>query len=173
MEGQNGLNVMDQEGFGLSSESELAELQKALDTGYAITGQTGGAALRVQSLESSLKVLTFTQDHAKLWKKIAKNPAYSTVEEYSQLSAYGGDSNSFLPAGTLPEEDDSTYARQVSYVKFLGTTRKVNHPATLVQNIGGDVLARENTNGITKLIKDVEDYLFWGDSTLGYNITTT
>jgi hypothetical protein len=63
-------------------------LAKALEAGYAITNQTGGSALRVESLEGSLKVLTHTAHHIKFWKKIPKSPAYSTVEEYNQLVDY-------------------------------------------------------------------------------------
>jgi hypothetical protein len=71
---QGGLN-----GFGSTSQADLDELKKALEAGYAITNQTGGSALRVESLEASLKVVTHTNSHIKLWKKIPKSPAYSTV----------------------------------------------------------------------------------------------
>lgn len=171
------MEIIDTEGSyaGLGSAEEVAELAKALAAGDTITlpGATGGQALQVQSLEGSLKVLTFTQSHAKMWQKIPKFPAYSTVEEYSEQTSHGTEGNSFLPPGITPEEDDGVYARRASYVKYLGTTRKVQHPMTLVRTIGGDVLARENASGITKIIRDVDEALFWGNSALGYNITTT
>lgn len=159
------------QGFGTGSAQDVAELNKALNTGaYAqangVANQVGGAALQVESLENSLKVLTFSDQHVKLWKKIAKTPAYSTVEEYNQLLSYGSNNGGFVPEGVLPETDDSTYRRQASFVKFLGTTREVTHPMTLVRSAHGDVIALENQNGILWLMKQLEHGLFWGDSKL-------
>lgn len=158
-------------GFGTASAADVSELNKALNTGaYAqatgVANQINGAALQVESLENSLKVLTFSDQHVKFWKKIAKNPAYSTVEEYNQLLSYGSQWSAFLPEGTLPETDDSEYKRQASFVKFLGTTREVTHPMTLVRSAHGDVIARENQNGILWLMKQLEHGLFWGDRSL-------
>lgn len=159
------------QGFGNASAADVAELNKALTTGaYAqangVAGQTNGAALQVESLENSLKVLTYSDKHVKFWKKIAKTPAYSTVEEYNQLLSYGSNTGGFVPEGVLPETDDSEYRRQASFVKFLGTTREVTHPMTLVRSAHGDVIARENQNGILWLMKQLEHALFWGNSKL-------
>lgn len=159
------------QGFGTASAADVAELNKALTTGAygqanGVAAQTNGAALQVESLENSLKVLTYSDKHVKFWKKIAKTPAYSTVEEYNQLLSYGNNSGGFIPEGVLPETDDSTYRRQASFVKFLGTTREVTHPMTLVRSAHGDVIARENQNGILWLMKQLEHALFWGNSRL-------
>ena len=77
------------QGFGNATAADVAELNKALTTGnYAgakgVAGQTNGAALQVESLENSLKVLTYSDQHVKFWKKIAKTPAYSTVDVLRQ-----------------------------------------------------------------------------------------
>ena len=89
-------------GFGMASAAEAAELVKALNTNnYAqangVAGQTGGSALIPESLESQLKVLTYSDQHVKFWKAIAKSPAYSTVEEYTQLLSYGSQTGAFVP----------------------------------------------------------------------------
>lgn len=162
------------DGFGISSSSDLNELNKALNTGgYAQAGgvnaQVNGAALQVESLENSLKVLTYNEQQVKFWKKISKQPAYSTVEEYNQLTSYGSDSDGFVPEGILPDDEDSNYKRQASFVKFLGTTRSVTHPMTLVRSAHGDVVALENRNGILWLMKKLENALFWGNSKLAPN----
>ena len=159
------------QGFGNASAADVAELNKALNTGaYAqangVGAQINGAALQVESLENSLKVLTYSDQHVKFWKKIAKSPAYSTVEEYNQLLSYGSQFSGFLPEGELPETDDSEYKRQASFVKFIGTTRSVTHPMTLVRSAHGDVIARENQNGILWIMKQLEHALFWGDRSL-------
>src|SRR3972149_3050200 len=91
-------------GFGLSTETDVAELNKALEAGFQIgAGKTGGSALRVESLEASLKVLTYSASHIRFWKKIPKTPAYSTVEEYNQLTDYGGQQSPFVLEGELPQ----------------------------------------------------------------------
>jgi hypothetical protein len=157
-------------GFGTMKGQDLDQLSKALEAGYQIVNQTGGSALRVESLEASLKVVTFTNAHIKLWKKIPKSPAYSTVEEYNQLSGYGAaGSFAFTREGELPQASDSTYTRRTQLVKFVGTTREVTHPATLIHPAHGDVIALENQNGILYILERVEDSLFHGDSSLAFD----
>ena len=107
-------------GAGISTQAEVDALNKALETGYGIgPNQTGGAALRVESLEASLKVLTYTASHIKFWKKIPKSPAYSTVEEYNQQTNYGGQATPWVQEGELPQASDSSYVRRTQLVKFL------------------------------------------------------
>src|SRR5512137_1787799 len=156
-------------GFGVDQGANVAELQKALEAGYAITGQTGGSALRVQSLEGSLKVVSYTAHHIKFWKKIPKSPAYSTVQENNQLIDYGSDAGAFVQEGELPPTEDTSYARRTSLVKYVGTTREVSHPMTVVHPAHGDVIALENQNGILWLLNRIERALFTGDSSLAYD----
>lgn len=157
-------------GFGIGNQQDIANLQKALEAGYQTgAGKTGGSALRVESLEASLKVLTYTSSHIKLWKKIPKSPAYSTVEEYNQLTTYGGSQSPFLQEGELPQATDTSYVRQVQLVKFLGTVREVTHQASLVHPAHGDLIALENQSGILWLLEQVERGLFEGDSSLAFN----
>ncbi len=154
-------------GFGIGSQQDIDELSKALEAGYQIgAGRTGGSALRVESLEASLKVLTYTSSHIKFWKKIPKSPAYSTVEEYNQLSDYGGKQNPFVQEGELPQASDTSYVRRTQLVKFLGTTREVTHQASLVHPAHGDLIALENQSGILWLLEQVERNLFSGDASL-------
>ena len=154
--------------FGIESMREVEELNKALEAGHADPPRTGGGSLRVESLEASLKVLTYQSKHCAFWSKVPKLPAYSTVEEYNQLSSYGADSGVFLPEGILPETNDSGYNRATSLVKFLGTTRSVSHPMTLVRSSIGDVVAQENANGILWMLKQLENALFNGDADMCY-----
>lgn len=156
-------------GFGTQPASDVQELAKALEAGYQVVNQTGGSALRVESLESSLKVVTYTNHHIKFWKKIPKSPAFSTVEEYNQLIDYGGTNFAFTQEGELPPSTDTNYARRTQLVKFLGTTREVTHPATLIHPAHGDVIGLENQNGILWLLERVETSLFTGDSALAFD----
>lgn len=156
-------------GFGAGQMSDVQDLQKALEAGYQISGQTGGSALRVESLEGSLKVVTYTANHIKFWKKIPKSAAYSTVEEYNQLTSYGSNAGAFVQEGELPPSQDTTYARRTSLVKYIGVTKEVTHPMTVVHPAHGDVIALENQNGILWLLQRIEDALFHGDSSLAFD----
>ncbi|VVB53231.1 Uncharacterised protein [uncultured archaeon] len=155
-------------GFGIGSAQQLSELRKALSAGYQANTAftTTGGPLRVQSLESSLKVLTNTQRHYKFWQEVPKTPAYSTVEEYNTLTQYGNDNGGFNFEGVLPQQDDSTYTRNIALVKFLGTTRQISHPLSLVKPAHGDVIALENQNGILWILRRLESAFFLGNSTL-------
>src|SRR4030042_6869776 len=163
------------DGFGLGSFEQVSNLNKALAAGYdipATSGGVSGSALRVESLEGSLKVVTYTMAHIKFWQKIPKLPAYSTVEEYNRLTSYGSEGGAFTPEGELGEYDDAAYSRQVSLVKYIQTVRKVTHPMTLVRAAHGDVIANEVKNGIMWILKQLEYSLSNGDNSLRYNYPT-
>lgn len=151
-----------EDGFGESSLADLAELRKALDIGYTNSGATD--SLRVESLDATLKTLTYSSTHVKLWQDIPKSDAFSTVEEYNQLTEYGSERGGFVASGALPEEDDSTYARQSQNVKYLGTTRSVAHPSTLVRTVPADIIAQETQNGALWLMGKANSGLYYGDS---------
>lgn len=158
-------------GFGTATVEQLQQLQKALSAGYEADPalMVNGAAMRVQSLEESLKVLTFTDRHIRFWRDIPKSPAFSTVEEYNQQVSYGDDGFGFFyREGELPLANDSRYQRQTALVKFLGTTREVTHPVTLIHPAHGDLIAKENESGILWMMRQIEKALFTGDSSLAF-----
>jgi len=156
-------------GFGSTPAESMGELAKALESGYAISNQTNGAALRVESLEASLKVVTYNARHIKFWKKIPKSPAYSTVEEYNELSSYGNNANAFIGETELPPEQDSTYTRKTAFVKYVGVTRSVSHVMTTVYPAHGDVVSMQVKEGILWLLSVVENSLFHGDAALAFS----
>ena len=150
----------------------VQELSKALEAG-SITGRettdltnASGAPLKVESLEKNLKVLTFSESDIKMWKRIPKSPAFNTVEEYLQLDSYGADRGGFNNEGELPEEEDSTYIRKAELVKFLGVTKSVTHPMTLVKNYIGNAVQREVTNGIQWILRKADKGLFRADANI-------
>lgn len=156
------------QGFGQGTMQDVDALNKALSAGHETNplNLEGGGAFRVESLENSLKVLSYGDQHIKFWKKIPKQKAFSTVEQYGQLLDYGRQQGAFVGEGVLPDTNDSTYARKAAFVKFLGTTREVSHPMTMVNSAFGNVVARQNQDGILWLLKQLEQSLFWGDSKL-------
>jgi hypothetical protein len=164
----------DVQGFGIGDLQDVQSINKALEGaentglnagaafGSSNYGTTGAQSLRVESLDSSLKVITFTDKHINFWKDIPKSPAYSTVEEFNQLTSYGTQAGGFLTEGELPYASNSDYARRAALVKFIGTTRSVSHPLTLVRTMVPDVIAQENSNGIMWMLRQIENSLFWG-----------
>jgi len=160
------------EGFGATTQQDVDQLNKALNAGQdrdppgSITAGDG-FALRVESLESTLKNVTYRMEHIRFWKNIPKLPAYNTVEEYNRIRSYGENPDAgYIDEGDLPSEDDTTYSREFSVVKYLGTTRRVTHVMSLVKPAHGNVLAAEAVNGTMHLLRIIERGLFFARSDL-------
>lgn len=154
-------------GFGMSSMDTVQQINKALNAGYQTVNQTNGGALRVESLEESLKVLEHTDRHIRFWRDLPKSPAFNTVEEYNTLESYGDNSfGPFTREGEIPLENDSQLRRRTALIKYMGCTRAVTHPATMVAPAHGDLIALENANGILWLLRQIEISLFRGNSRL-------
>jgi hypothetical protein len=153
-------------GFGIAKggPEEVDSLNKALTAGYDRPPASGGGALRVESLEATLRVTTFTQQNIRLWRGIPKLPAYNTVEEYNLLTAYGSDGGAFTNEGDLPETQDSTYQRKTALIKFQGETGEISHPMLMVRPAHGNVQALETQNRATDLLTKTEIALFKGRS---------
>lgn len=162
-------------GFGASSPDELADLKKALSAGDDVSdpGVAPGVGfpLRVESLEATLKNLTFEMEEIKLFKSIPKVPASNTVEEFNRLVSYsegGADvfDQGWMTEGDLPEEEDSTYERVTVLIKFLGVTGRVTHVVNTIKAAHGNVIALETQNKTMYLLQQLENALFYGDSSL-------
>lgn len=145
---------------------ELDALNKALTAGYGTdaSGLTGGGALRIQSLDKTLKAVVQDNKHFALFNKLPKPKATATVDEWTEQSGIGG----FLGGSTNSELgiiQDATgeYARRVGFVKYLMTKRQVS----LVQSVQGNMIeaeAAEQRNGAKQLLTDAEYLSFEGDS---------
>lgn len=102
------------------------DLAKALEVGYNMgtTDQTGFGALRVESLEQSLKVIEANEKSPALWNALKKGKAKGAVEEFTLLNEYG-DANAYSE-GSLPEEYDEDLSRTYEQVKLVGTVGQVS-----------------------------------------------
>ena len=72
------------QGFGQTTGSDVQDLNKALAAGQdqnppgsAVAGD--GFALRVESLERTLRNTTYKMQHIRLWRALPKLAAYNTV----------------------------------------------------------------------------------------------
>jgi hypothetical protein len=165
----------DYSGFGSPTQQEVAELRKALYAGSDVnnpgTSAGEGFPLRTESLEAMLKNLTFEMDEIKLFKSIAKVPATNTVEEFNRLVSYSRAGTrrfnmGFMTEGDLPEEEDTTYQRVTVLIKYLGIVGRVTHVANTIRAAHGNVIAMETQARTMELLKNLENALFFGDSSL-------
>lgn len=165
----------DQVVFGQeTSMQDLENLNKAISA-LEITGRetadlttASGAPLKVESLEKTLKTITYGEQNAVFWKNIPRSPAYNTVEEYNQLVSYGQDRGGFNAEGELPVEEDSTYVRRAQLVKFLGVVKSVTHPMSLVSTQAGvgNIIQREIKNGTLWILRKLDRGLYDGNATV-------
>jgi hypothetical protein len=155
-------------GFGSTNMQEIQELNKALQVDYQMPPTSGANALRAYSIDGTLRTVSYTQKHIKFWNRTPKVKAYSTVEEYVKITNYGNQrAGAFIDAGALPPSQDSNYDRSSKNVKYVGTTRAVQHQAMVVETVVvDDLVAQEQVNGTIYLLGIIEKSLFDGDSSV-------
>jgi hypothetical protein len=151
---------------GLVSQSDVEALNKAITAGYGGAGKptdlTYGGVLQAESLEATLKSVTFDMKNLKMWPAISVDKAYNLFEQYNRLISYGSDSAPYIGEGGAPIEEDSTYVRDGQKIVFFGTRRKVSHQMTLVRTTVGDIVAQQAKEGTMHLLKNVEREMYWG-----------
>jgi hypothetical protein len=153
----------------MQSSENLDQLNKALAaeqiTGRETTNLTtaSGAPLKVESLEKTLKHITFRESDIRLWKDLPKKAAYNTVEEYNQQTSYGANRGGWNREGELPEEEDSIFVRRAQLVKYLGVTKSVTHQMTLVNTMIGSVMERAVKDGTLWILRTLNQGLYFGN----------
>lgn len=171
MSSMGGLAMDGGEAFGgVTNAGDVDALNKALVAGSDIANPGAapgeGFPLRVESLDQTLFNTTYKAKDVKFWKALYKDPAYNTIEEFNRLDEYGSGEAIWMSEGDLPEEDDSSYSRQYTRIKFMGTTRRVTHVMSVVRAAHGDAVARETVNGTLFLLRQIERALFTGDENM-------
>jgi len=150
---------------GIVTPEDVENLQKAISAGYGYAGRptdlTYGGVIQTESLETTLKSVTFDMKNLKLWPAISIDKAYNLFEQYNRLTSYGSDSSPYIGEGGAPQEEDSTYIRDGQRIVFFGTRRKVSHQMTLVRTTVGDVVAQQAKEGTMHLLKNVEREMYW------------
>jgi hypothetical protein len=151
---------------GLVSASDIENLNKAITAGYGGAGKptdlTYGGVLQAESLEATLKSITFDMKNLKFWPAISVDKAYNLFEQYNRLISYGSDSAPYIGEGGAPQEEDSTYVRDGQKIVFFGTRRRVSHQMTLVRVTVGDIVAQQAKEGTMHLLKNIEREMYWG-----------
>lgn len=151
---------------GLVSAADIENLNKAITAGYGGAGKptdlTYGGVLQAESLESTLKSITFDMKNLKFWPAVSVDKAYNLFEQYNRLISYGSDSAPYIGEGGAPQEEDSTYVRDGQKIVFFGTRRRVSHQMTLVRVTVGDIVAQQAKEGTMHLLKNIEREMYWG-----------
>ena len=151
-------NLTEDASFGIDSYENYSALRKALDVGY-------DHPTLAQSIEGTLTALTYSAKHARMWQSIFKTNAKSTLEEYTTLDSYGSADGGFYDDGELPPEDNSQYTSHSKKIKYIGVTRGITHPSSLVSaSVPPNLMAEENRNGTLNIIGKAETGLFYGNS---------
>ena len=167
-----GLSTMGNGTFGgQMSAQDVDQLNKALVAGSDINNPGAspgeGFPLRLESLDSTLFTTTYAnKQDLRFWASLYKDAATNTVEEYDRLESYGSGNSVWMQEADLPSEDDSTYSRQYTKIKYMGTVRRVSMVMGMLKSKFGDIMAREAVNGTMFLLRQLERTLFDGDEDL-------
>jgi hypothetical protein len=153
------------EGVGETPFEEVQNLTKAIQAHEGVTDiadLSGGGALQVQSLETSLALLTWQEKHIKLYKDIGVQKAYSTLEEYSVQDGYGTEGG-FVGQMENPEEDDADLRREYAVIKYIRTLWKASDVVQYTKTITNAELVQVQAAQL-RALRIVERNLFFGDS---------
>jgi hypothetical protein len=149
----------------LTSEA-FQEFSKALEAGYGTDHATltGGAAIRLESLDATLYAVTQRNEHFKLWQDLPKSRAGATVDEWTRKPSTGG-----FPGGAFNSElgdiveATGEYERKTALVKYLMTRRSVSF-VQLQQRTQVASQAEEQVSGTLEILQSFEHAAFYGDS---------
>ncbi len=149
--------------------NQAEELLKTLNVGHgylgAPTNLVGGGALGTESIDGTLKSVTYDATNLVMWPSIAQDRAYSLVEQYVRTNAYGDGGSPYIPESGSPVMNDAEYTRHGAKVVFFSVRKGVGLASTLVrQNFGGDIEGRETQNGTLWMLEKVERELYKGSA---------
>lgn len=153
-------------GTGATDENTLGALSKALEMGYGTDSATltGGGALRVQSLDTTMQAVIQANEDFTLFNDLPKPRITATVDEWTEQSGVGGVLGGSTNTETgIIEQSQGQYDRRVGLAKYLSDRREVSLVSTITTNIV-DAESVEQTNGALKLLSDANYLCYAGDS---------
>lgn len=119
---------------GVSSSDILKAMEAGSMTGMQYNNMiNNGGGLKVESLDSVLKILTNRLNQLVYYMEMPKQKIKQNVHQYNQLYKYGEDVSIFNTEGETPEETDSQYRRKSILTKYMGVTGQVTHPAMITE----------------------------------------
>lgn len=161
VEGAEGIDAI------FRSQSPFMELKKALEAGYGTSPetQTGGGSFRIESLESDLKNLIFTDKSTTLFNDLlqSKITVWNTVHEYSTLDDVG-EAHTYEEGG-LPPYNADQYSRRFELIKYIGAVGRVTNPMMAVRSIVGP-RQQEIRAKMLSIKRKANQVSYFGDSSL-------
>jgi len=155
-------------GAGIATQQDAEALRKAIEAGGGtdLSTLTGGAAVRVQSIDPVLQSVIMGNPHFVLFNKLPKPQAVATIDEWMELSAVGAHPGSSFnsEAGNIAA-GQGTYNRRTGRVAFQMTRCEVTYVA-MTQGAFINLKAQENVNGTLRLLQDSELGCFEGDTSV-------
>jgi hypothetical protein len=158
----NGMNTVAMD--SQQAEDLLKTLQVGHANGTAAPGSlAGGAALQAESVDATVKSVTYDQKNLVMWPSIPQDRAYSLVEQYNRLSSYGDGGTPYITESGSPAMNDMEVHRHAQKVVFFSTRRGVSLASTLVRNLQNqDAEARETQSGTLWILEKLERELYKG-----------
>lgn len=161
---------LSQYGHLASGGDDAQDLLKAMQAGQITGRDTTNQALtaeplKLESLESTLRVLDFRLQDIKLLNDVPKMVATNTVEEFLQLKSYGTQRGGFYNEGELSDVEDSVYVRRSELIKYVQVTGEVTVQAQIVKSFI-DVQKKEVENKTMWIQRAVNTALTKGDSNI-------
>lgn len=156
-------------GYGdMGNVQVLQELTKALEAGSGVDPDApfgSGRALIPESLENTLVNVLWSQDEARLFQRVKKQPIPSPVHQWNKRDEVGARDGAWVAEGGASIEADQTITRVYETAKYLQTLRKATLQATL-SNMIENALTVEQNAGALWIIREVEKAMFYGDDTM-------
>jgi hypothetical protein len=152
---------------GIGTYEDWNAFVKAVQTSTYETDHaqlTGLGAIRLESLEGTLRAVVEREETFKLFRALKRQPVTSAVHEYAVQTSIGGQ-----PAGAFNSElgsiasDVGEYERRIVFVKYLMTMAAISHVAAVQKGIV-NLKAQENMNALLRLGRTANWASYHGDS---------
>lgn len=143
---------------GISASDVLKVMEAGSMTGMQYNNMiNNGGGLKVESLDSVLKILTNRLNQLVYFMEMPKHKIDNNVHQYNQLYKYGEEVGIFNTEGETPEETDSQYRRKSIIAKYMGVVGQVTHPAMLARLAGGMNMYTKEVENKTILLQTLID----------------
>lgn len=143
---------------GISASDVLKAMEAGSMTGMQYNNMiNNGGGLKVESLDSVLKILTNRLNQLVYFMEMPKHKIDNNVHQYNQLYKYGEEVGIFNTEGEAPEETDSQYRRKSIIAKYMGVVGQVTHPAMLARLAGGMNMYTKEVENKTILLQTLID----------------
>lgn len=150
-------------------QSQAEELAKTMTAGHSYLGAptalTGLGALQMESIDGTLKSVTYDATNLVFWPSVPQDRAYSLVEQYVRTNSYGDGGTPYIPEAGSPQMQDSEFNRHAQKVVFFAVRRGVSIPATLVKTgFGVDQESIQSEHGTLWMLEKLEREMYFGNA---------